>query len=134
MDKIKLDKIHRDASEEFLKYGVLIELMLSKYSGSKPLSDFSPALLSKHKNLLSEWKRVNKQHFDHVEKNYPELLSEYYAQIEYWERIFDLDWTEVHFEKTNNRLRNGDTKSMGSDRDRGVQGSGDGSETDRPDK
>lgn len=110
MDKVILEKIHRKSSEEFLKYGVLIEIMLSKYSETKLLSDFSPSLLSKHKNLLAEWKRINKYHFDHVEKNYPELLSEYYAQIEFFERIFNLDWTEVHFEKTNNRLGDGDTK------------------------
>ena len=111
-----LDKIHKKNSEEFLKYGILIELMLSRYEETRFLSDFSPSLLSKHKNLLNEWKKVNKDHFLHMEKNYPELLSEYYAQIEFFERIFNLDWTEVHFEKTNDRLRNGDTKRVESDR------------------
>jgi hypothetical protein len=123
-----LDKIHQKNSEEFLKYGILIELMLSKYEGAKFLSDFSPSLLSKHRNLLNEWKKINKDHFLHVEKNYPELIEEYYAQIEYFERLFSLDWTKVSFKETNNRQKDRDTEAVGYNRLGGIQGSEDSPE------
>jgi hypothetical protein len=125
-----LDRIHQKNSEEFLKYGILIELMLSRYEETRFLSDFSSSLLSKHKNLLNEWKKVNKDHFLHVEKNYPELIEEYYAQIEYFERLFSLDWTKVSFKETNARQRDGSTETMGHNRTGGIQGLEDSPETD----
>lgn len=100
-----MEKVWERKSQSFLKYGVMVEIMLNTYSDVKGLEGFDPAILTKHKNLLSDWKRVNKQHFDHIEKNYPEIYEEYIKITNKVERFFSSDWYEISIDEALNNRR-----------------------------
>lgn len=102
------EKVWIRKSQSFLKYGVMVEILLNMYSDIKGLQGFDPAILTKHKNLLSHWQRVNKDHFDHIEKNYPEIYEEYLKITEKIESFFNADWYEISVEEALNSGR-GDT-------------------------
>lgn len=106
MDATKdiIEKIWEKKSQSYLKYGVLVEIMLSMYGDVKGLEGFDPSVLTKHKNLLSDWKRCNKQHFDHVEKNYPEIYEEYLQIINKIEAFFLADWYAISLEKASDKI------------------------------
>ena len=127
-----IEKVWARKSQSFLKYGVMVEILLNMYSDVKGLQGFDPAVLTKHKNLLNYWKRVNKEHFDHMEKNYPEIYEEYLKITEKIESFFNADWYEISIEEALNSERGGTT--LRTDRRGSVHGPEDVQEIYRSDQ
>ena len=68
-------------SINYLIYGAMVELMLESYSSTNKLTYFDPALLNKHKNLVTNWKRESKKIFEHIEKSGDEVYIRQYHSI-----------------------------------------------------
>jgi len=84
-----------------LIYGAMVEIMLDTYFNTDKLIGFDRNLLTKHKNLLSNWKRESAGIFLYLEKSgNQEVIKQYHSIVNILETLLEntgtiRDFTEL---------------------------------------
>ena len=88
-------------SLSYLIYGAMVEIMLDTYSNTDKLTYFDSNLLTKHKNLLTNWKRESAKIYRYLEQSgNEEVIKQYHSIVNIMESLLEntgeiRDFTEL---------------------------------------
>jgi hypothetical protein len=88
-------------SLNYLIYGAMVEIMLDTYSNTNNLAYFDSNLLTKHKNLLTNWKRESAKIYRYLEQSgNDEVIKQYHSIVNILESLMEntgeiRDFTEL---------------------------------------